>query len=449
MDDKLSIRFIAEYYNAETGEVIESKELRSDQIKKPVTIKDLGYLHEEQIALIKSIQDFKLSHETCLLNNILECPNCNKKTTSHGIRQSNFHAALTDHKVNIQRRSCACGWSSSYTVDGIYGSSLHPDLVEKQVVQGAENSYQQASRQLNAESKNKRRINNDDRIRRNVSEVSKLIEENKLKPRKAVKQSEATEKLVTVIDGGHLKSKNIGSRSFEAMIATVFCPGNIRRVDKNHNEITQKTSVASALSDEQKTIKQLVLNACRKEGINAKVTELTCLTDGASNCWSIANSLKSYCKNLIMILDWFHITKRFTIINNRVDDNFEKQLEKVKWFLWHGNPKDALNRLSKLKSTLSKGKTLSDLQEFYEYIVRNQSYIINYQDRQAGNLPFTSTIAESSVNELINARQKNNRKMQWTREGAHNILQIRASRFSKTWDNDWLQAQEGIYQNAA
>ena len=84
----LSIRFVAEYYNTKTGEVIESKVLRSDEIKKPITIKDLGYLQEEQIALLKEIQDFKLNHETCLLNKTIECPHCEKKTTSHGIRQS-------------------------------------------------------------------------------------------------------------------------------------------------------------------------------------------------------------------------------------------------------------------------------------------------------------------------------------------------------------------------
>ena len=32
---------------------------------------------------------------------------------------------------------------------------------------------------------------------------------------------------------------------------------------------------------------------------------------------------------------------------------------------------------------------------------------------------------ESFVNELINIRQKNNKKMQWTKEDAHNPLQIR------------------------
>ena len=85
------------------------------------------------------------------------------------------------------------------------------------------------------------------------------------------------------------------------------------------------------------------------------------------------------------------------------------------------------------------------MQDLYKYIYRNQKYIVNYQDRHTSNLPYTSTIAESSVNELINARQKNNKKMQWTREGAHNVLQIRASRFSKSWEYDWGNAQDEIY----
>ena len=150
-----------------------------------------------------------------------------------------------------------------------------------------------------------------------------------------------------------------------------------------------------------------------------------------------------------MVLDWFHITKRFTIINNRVDDDFEEELEKVKWFLWHGNPEKALTRLRELELSISKKELSSDLQELYGYIDRNQCYIANYSERQKFNLPFSSTIAESSVNEVINTRQKNNKKMQWSREGAHNILQIRTSKFSKTWEHDWKKAQEKIYTDVA
>jgi hypothetical protein len=445
----MGIRLIAECYDIKSGKVIDSKVLRNDQIKQPKTIKELGYLHSEQIELLKSIQDFKLLYETKLINTETTCPNCGHKTASIGTRKSNFHAVLTDHKVSIQRRRCQCGWLSPDSVEGLYGSSLHPDLVEKQVIQGVENSYRQASRQLNAESKNTRSINNDDRIRRNIAQVANIIEKEKLKERAPAKKKEAVNKLVVVVDGGHLKSSNNDSRSFEAMLATVYSPKNIQRIDKHHNEITRRTSVASALDDHQKTIKKLIFNACRQEGANTFVTELTCLTDGASNCWSIANSLKGCCKKLINVLDWFHITKRFTMIDNRVDDIFKDKLEKVKWFLWHGKAKEGLERLAELQQTIDDQELLSDLQDLYKYLDRNKKYMINYQERQANNLPFTSTYAESSVNALINTRQKDNKKMQWTREGAHNILQIRTSRFSKTWEQDWQKAQEKLYRRVA
>ena len=53
-----AIRFIAEYYDTKTNEVLESKIIREDKIKNPITIKDLGYLHKEQIELLSSIQNF-------------------------------------------------------------------------------------------------------------------------------------------------------------------------------------------------------------------------------------------------------------------------------------------------------------------------------------------------------------------------------------------------------
>ena len=39
---------------------------------------------------------------------------------------------------------------------------------------------------------------------------------------------------------------------------------------------------------------------------------------------------------------------------------------------------------------------------------------------------------------LINARHKKKQKMQWTREGAHNVLQIRALMASNGWEEKWL-----------
>ncbi len=198
------IRFIAQCYTIETDEILESMTIREDAVKKPDHLKRLGYEHLEQIEIIQSIQDFKIKYESMLINTDPVCPLCGSKASPHGIRKSKFHSALTDHEVHIQRRSCQCGWSSPYTVESIYGSSMHPDLLEKQAIQGSENSYRQASKNLNAESASKRKINNDDRIRKTVAKVGDVIGKRKLEKVKTVKQDEAANQLITVVDGGHV-----------------------------------------------------------------------------------------------------------------------------------------------------------------------------------------------------------------------------------------------------
>jgi hypothetical protein len=74
---------------------------------------------------------------------------------------------------------------------------------------------------------------------------------------------------------------------------------------------------------------------------------------------------------------------------------------------------------------------------------------VNYDVRKREGLIFTSHLAESTVNTLINERQKGKQKMLWTHEGAHHILQIRSSFFSNTWESDWKEVESSLYQKAA
>jgi len=73
----------------------------------------------------------------------------------------------------------------------------------------------------------------------------------------------------------------------------------------------------------------------------------------------------------------------------------------------------------------------------YDYIERNQAYIVNYDERATAHKTYTSQVAESHIDTLINARHKKTRKMQWSREGADNVLQIRATMASKEWVSKW------------
>ena len=54
-------------------------------------------------------------------------------------------------------------------------------------------------------------------------------------------------------------------------------------------------------------------------------------------------------------------------------------------------------------------------------------------ERKTLGLPYTSNIAEANVESQINARFKRKQKMQWNRENAHNVLQVRSAIYSNEW----------------
>jgi len=79
----------------------------------------------------------------------------------------------------------------------------------------------------------------------------------------------------------------------------------------------------------------------------------------------------------------------------------------------------------------------------------NKDKIINYGERDRKGLVYASSYAESTVSNLINVRQKNKQRMTWTREGANQVLQIRASKLSNRWKKDWSDIEERVYLKAA
>ena len=439
------IKLMVQCVDASTGYMIEEVVINEETLSKAETLKGLGHLHIEQIGFLQKIQDFKLKHQI-ILNNISICPICTTKTTKSGLFTSNFHAALTDHRVTVQRTQCKCGWRSPTSVEGVFGSDMHPDLLKKQALQGSKESYKKAGATLNAESGNLRPVNNHTQVYRSVELVSTKLELVKIsKPHNINEQS--TE-LIVNIDGGHIKSRG-EHRSFEAMIATVYQPGKLKFVDKNHNIITSKTIVASAKDDTQKTIKSLLKNACMVQGMD-KETIITCLADGADNCRSIAYSIRPYCKEVVYILDWFHLSMKFK--NIAVPKGYYKLFEKIKWHLWHGDHAKSLLRLKefkKLKLIAEDKSLLIKLNKLSIYISNNVLGIVSYESRYNSGLVFTSNVAESTVNNLINDRQKGKQQMLWSRDGAHNVLQIRASVSSNSWDSDWQYVELEVYKKVA
>jgi len=137
-----TIQLIAQEVNTKTGEVVHQHAVYTKEAAFPTNIRDLGFTHEEQIEILKQSQECLLHAQQARIDDHqTTCPNCGKRTTKQGKFTSDFHAVFTDHEITLQRTRCQCGWRSKISIDGIYGSALHPDLVELQSKFGSETSF--------------------------------------------------------------------------------------------------------------------------------------------------------------------------------------------------------------------------------------------------------------------------------------------------------------------
>lgn len=89
------------------------------------------------------------------------------------------------------------------------------------------------------------------------------------------------------------------------------------------------------------------------------------------------------------------------------------------------NLKRRCSKLKLLITNVTDSLKRQKLEDLYEYLNRNQAYFVNYQEREQQGHTYSSQVAESHIESIINARHKKSGKMQWTRPGARKVLQIR------------------------
>ena len=434
------LRIIVEKVAVASQEVVKRDTLKIYDVKRPESILDLGLGHAEQISLLEKVQNAVLAEQSVLIE--LEtkvCSQCGQKLKKNGHRTSEFHAVFSDHEVRIQRHRCnnpECSWQSSPTVTSLFGTSIHPELAKLQCEQGALYSYREAENNLEKINCQPRGINNHTQVKRLTGKVGEVLATGNLQmPAKSECAAPATE-LIIQVDGGHIPTTEQQKRSFEALAAIVYKPENIKEIDRNHRQIVDKTCVASAESDQLKTIKAYLINAAKKQGLTRE-TKVVGLADGAKNCWTVLSVFKPDCQTLECILDWFHIAKKFQNVKQALGTALEEALESAKWELWHGKTEECLAKLTLLRDNISEQEKQAKLKGLYDYLKQNQKYLVNYQEREQTRQTYTSQVAESHIESLINARHKRTGKMQWTREGAHQVLQIRAMMACNHWEQQW------------
>jgi hypothetical protein len=120
-------------------------------------------------------------------------------------------------------------------------------------------------------------------------------------------------------------------------------------------------------------------------------------------------------------------------------------LERIKWYLWHGNVLQALNELQSLEMDLDAAafesknensqKLLKGVEELHTYVERNQEFVPNYGERYRNGERIASGFVESAINQVVSKRMVKKQQMGWSQRGAHLLLQIRTRVLDEEWEN--------------
>jgi hypothetical protein len=114
----------------------------------------------------------------------------------------------------------------------------------------------------------------------------------------------------------------------------------------------------------------------------------------------------------------------------------------AKWFLWHGNVHQSLQRIDTLSELIEhdarvpespeRRKLARTLNELYDYLESNRDLIPDYVDRRRRGEAISSSVADPTVNRVSSRRLVEKQQMRWQPETAHLQLQVRARTLTRT-----------------
>jgi len=235
------------------------------------------------------------------------------------------------------------------------------------------------------------------------------------------------ESTIVGLDGGYLRSWSDKKTNFELIVGkSIPNKGNPR--------------VLGLVSSEDEKPKRRLFQMLESQGI--KESDGVCfMSDGGESLKNLQTHINPNAKH---ILEWFHITMKITVLNQyikgvtNIDEKqgttANKLLSSIKWKLWHGKPLGALTKILKLSDLIaSHAKNYSKyvglikhISEFFNYINNNINIIVNYGERWRQGKRISTSFVESLVNYFVSKRFCKKQQMQWSKEGAHLLIQVRA-----------------------
>lgn len=185
--------------------------------------------------------------------------------------------------------------------------------------------------------------------------------------------------------------------------------------------------------------KRRLFDVLKSQGLQPN-QDVTFLTDGGEEIRALTELLTPESEH---VLDWFHITMRVTVLEQyargvahhdaAAGQRLLDSLEGIKWLLWHDNQHRSRQEIEFFETDVDGleldyphlGKFVRAAHEFAVYITSNTRSLINYGERYRSGERISSCLAESTVNAVISKRFAKRQQMQWTKRGAHLLLQAR------------------------
>jgi hypothetical protein len=248
--------------------------------------------------------------------------------------------------------------------------------------------------------------------------------------------------LTVGIDGGYVRDWDEKKGHFEVIVGKSILA--FRRDDEEDIPSGKCFGFVQTLDEKPK---RRLFEVLKSQGLQMN-QQLTFLSDGGDTVRDLQLYLSPEAEHL---LDWFHLAMRLTVMQQTAKglphtiqdeeatytlrDPVIRSLERLKWSLWHGNVYKAFQKITDLAMDLDVAvattddatarKLLRAVEEFHTYIERNRAFIPNYGERYRHGERISTGFVESTVNQVISKRFCKKQQMQWTKRGAHLLLQMR------------------------
>jgi len=237
------------------------------------------------------------------------------------------------------------------------------------------------------------------------------------------------------IDGGYVRNWVDKKRNFEVIVGKSTLSFGEGEEDKTP---WHKRFGFVQTYDDAKP-KRRLHEALHSQGLQMN-QEVTFLSDGNDTLRELQLEMSPKATH---VLDWFHLTMKLTVLGQygkglvqceaALGEQICDQIERLKWSLWHGQVDKALGKMDDLESAIEPfsqtyarfSKLVKALSELRTYIVNNRHLIPNYGERYRNGEPIATGFVESTVNEVVSKRFCKKQQMQWSKEGAHLLLQTR------------------------